>query len=61
MISLPLRWGDRVVGVFNVVSSEPHAFDPAEETYIESLGGVIAVAVGVDLARATEDHASGSE
>jgi hypothetical protein len=49
MISRPLRRGDDIVGVFNVVSSEPNAFDPAEETYIASLGAVIAVAVGVFL------------
>lgn len=61
MISLPLRWGDQIVGVFNVISSEPHAFDPAEETYIEALGGVIAVAVGMDLARKMNGQASGSE
>jgi hypothetical protein len=49
MLSLPVRRGDQTVGVFNVVSSEPFAFDPAEETYIASLGAVISVAVGVHL------------
>lgn len=61
MISLPLRWGDRIVGVFNVISSEAYAFDPAEETYIEALGGVIAVAVGVQAAGGLDDQSSGSE
>jgi GAF domain-containing protein len=59
LISLPLRRGAEVVGVFNVVSSEPGAFDPAEDTYIASLAGVIAVAVGVFLKDQAE--ASGSE
>lgn len=49
MISLPVRYGDRVLGVFNVVSSEPDALDPAEETYIKSLGAVLSLAVGVHL------------
>jgi GAF domain-containing protein len=47
MISLPIQAGDRVLGVFNVVSSEPDAFDNAEETYVTTLARVIAVAVGV--------------
>jgi GAF domain-containing protein len=47
MLSLPVRAGDQTVGVFNVVSSAPGAFDPAEEIYITSLGAVISVAVGV--------------
>lgn len=59
MMSLPLRRGGEVVGVFNVVSSEPDAFDPAEQTYVTSLAGVIAVAVGVFLKDQAE--ASGSE
>jgi putative methionine-R-sulfoxide reductase with GAF domain len=56
MISLPIRRADQTVGVFNVVSSEPYAFDPAEERYIASLGAVISVAVGVFL----KDHLDGS-
>jgi GAF domain-containing protein len=47
MISVPIRRADRTVGVFNVVSSEPNAFDRAEETYLASLGAVIAVAIGL--------------
>jgi hypothetical protein len=49
LLSLPIRSGDRILGVFNVVSSEPEAFDPTEETYLESLGAVISVAVGLHL------------
>jgi GAF domain-containing protein len=46
MLSLPVRVGDEVVGVFNVISDEPDAFDPAEERYVASLGGAINIAVG---------------
>ncbi|MEN3285138.1 MAG: hypothetical protein V7607_6278 [Solirubrobacteraceae bacterium] len=60
MISLPIRSGDAILGVFNVISAEPYAFDPAEERYIASLGGVINVAVGILLKGPTED-ADGSE
>lgn len=49
MMSLPIKRGDDVVGVFNVVSAEPHAFDYAEETYLTALGAVMAVAVAVGL------------
>ena len=41
--------GNEIVGVFNVVSSEPEAFDPPEETYIASLGALLSVAVGLHL------------
>jgi len=60
MISLPIRNGDDILGVFNVISAEPHAFDPAEERYIASLGGVINVAVGILLKEPTQE-ADGSE
>jgi GAF domain-containing protein len=52
MISIPLRRGDRVAGVFNAIAAEPGAFDPAEERYLESLGSIISVAVGVWLDQA---------
>lgn len=52
MLSFPLRRGDWTFGVFNVVSSEPSAFDAAEETYIASLSAVVAAAVGLQL----KDH-----
>jgi hypothetical protein len=60
MISLPIRNGDDILGVFNVISAEPYAFDPAEERYIASLGGVINVAVGI-LLNEPSDEADGSE
>jgi GAF domain-containing protein len=49
MVSVPIFWGDETVGVFNAVSAEPDAFDEAEQTFLRSLGGVIAVAVSVWL------------
>ena len=49
MISLPIRNGEDILGVFNVISAEPNAFDPAEERYIASLGGVVNVAVSIFL------------
>jgi putative methionine-R-sulfoxide reductase with GAF domain len=54
MVSLPIRSGDDILGVFNVISAEPYAFDPAEERYIASLGGVINVAVGIMLSDSYE-------
>lgn len=47
LISVPIKRAERTVGVLNVVSSEPNAFDRTEETYLASLGAVISVAVGL--------------
>jgi GAF domain-containing protein len=47
MVSLPIQEGDEILGVFNAVSSEQDAFDEAEQTFLASLAGVIAVAVSV--------------
>lgn len=46
MLSLPVLFGEDVVGVFNVIAARPHVFDPAEERYVASLGGAINIAVG---------------
>jgi GAF domain-containing protein len=51
MVSVPLRSGDRVVGVFNAVASEPDVFDAAEHSYLTAIGGVLNVAVSVWLDR----------
>lgn len=53
MLSLPVRVGEDVVGVFNVIAAQPHAFDPAEERYVASLGGAINIAVGYWLTETT--------
>jgi GAF domain-containing protein len=47
MISIPIRVGDEVLGVFDAVSSEKDAFDETEQTFLASVSGVIAVAVSV--------------
>lgn len=59
-VVVPDPLGERTVGVFNAVSSEPYAFDPAEERYLASLGAVIAVAMGAHL-KDDEREASDSE
>lgn len=45
LVSLPIRKGDDVLGVFNAVSAEKGAFDDAEKKFLASLAGIIAVAV----------------
>lgn len=47
LVSIPIREGDEILGVFNAISSEKEAFDDAEQTFLASLAGVIAVAVSV--------------
>jgi transcriptional regulator with GAF, ATPase, and Fis domain len=47
LVSIPIREGDEVLGVFNAISSEKEAFDDAEQTFLASLAGVLAVAVSV--------------
>lgn len=47
LLSIPIREGDDVLGVFDAISSEKEAFDEAEQTFLASLAGVIAVAVSV--------------
>jgi GAF domain-containing protein len=51
MVSVPLRIGTEITGVFNAVASKPDVFDPAERSYLLSLGGVLSVAVNVWLNR----------
>jgi GAF domain-containing protein len=51
MVSVPLRSGDRVVGVFNAIASEPNVFDSAEHSYLTALGGILNVTVSVWLDR----------
>jgi hypothetical protein len=47
LVSIPIREGDEILGVFNAISSEKEAFDDAEQTFLASLAGVLAVAVSV--------------
>jgi hypothetical protein len=45
LVSQPIRVGEGVAAVFNVTSTVANAFDPAELTYITSLGSVIDLVV----------------
>jgi diguanylate cyclase (GGDEF)-like protein len=42
MVCVPLRHGDRVVGVLKVYDPEPHAFGPVDVEVLRLLSGVIA-------------------
>ncbi len=44
-LAVPLKVGDRVVGVLDVESDEPNAFDSHDQTLLESLADQIAIAV----------------
>lgn len=52
MVSVPIRVGADVRAVFNVIATNPHAFDPAEITYIAALGSIVEVAVGFTVKEA---------
>lgn len=58
MVSMPIRVGSTVGAVFNVISTEEHAFDAADLTYIASLGPLIDVAVGLHLREANPPEGS---
>ena len=47
MVSIPIQQGGATLGVFNAVAAETDAFEPAEQTFLAALAGVIAVAVSV--------------
>jgi GAF domain-containing protein len=47
LASIPILNRDLVLGVFNAISSEKDAFDDAEQKFLLSLAGIIAVAVSV--------------
>jgi hypothetical protein len=55
MISVPLTHGDQIVAVFNAVSDQAAAFNPADQLYIECLGSIVDVAVGILNAKARVD------
>lgn len=62
IISVPVRVGDDVVGVFNVDSTFPDAFPRADFTYIELLGSIIGVVCALLSAQpqAPAPHADGN-
>jgi hypothetical protein len=47
MVSVPIRVGDDVHAVFNVIAANASAFDPAEIAYIAALGSIVEVALGL--------------
>lgn len=47
MVSVPLTQGDQVIGVFNAISDRAGGFNPADRLYVECLGSVIDVAIGI--------------
>ncbi len=51
MLCEPVKSGDTVLGVLNVISSEEGSFDPAEQRYVAALSSVIGVAVAAYLSQ----------
>lgn len=52
--SFPIKVGEKTVGVFNVVSTEAHAFGVQDLLYVEQLGSIVNVAASA----AVEIHGS---
>lgn len=50
MVSIPILMGDETHGVFNSVTDRENAFDPADISYLTSLGAVIQLAFGMAVA-----------
>ncbi len=44
-LSVPIRVGDDILGVLDLQSPQPNAFDPGDVTTVETLAGQIAVAI----------------
>lgn len=49
MVSIPILLGGDTAGVFNVVTDEQAAFDPADVNYLTSLGSIIQLAFGMAI------------
>jgi transcriptional regulator with GAF, ATPase, and Fis domain len=49
MVSIPILLGGKSAGVFNVLTDEEDAFDPADINYLTSLGSIIQLAFGLAL------------
>lgn len=49
MVSIPVLRGGSTTGVFNVVTEQEAAFDPADINYLTSLGSIIQLAFGMAL------------
>jgi signal transduction histidine kinase len=44
-VAAPIQWGDRTLGVFDIESTEPHAFGPDDVALAESLADALALAL----------------
>ena len=49
MVSIPILRGGTTTGVFNVVTEQEAAFDPADINYLTSLGSIIQLAFGMAI------------
>ena len=49
MVSIPILRGARTTGVFNIVTEQESAFDPADVNYLTSLGSIIQLAFGMAI------------
>ena len=56
IISLPISGGETIWGVFNVISTRPHAFEDVDVEYVQLLGSIINVATSLIIANAPEEH-----
>lgn len=55
MCSVPLVWGEQVVGVLNVQTVEPSEFTPASVSFLETLAGLLAGVVEKSRLQAEAD------
>ncbi len=46
-LTVPLRLNDRIIGVFDIESDEPAAFNEADRQFVEILAGYIAIALNI--------------
>lgn len=62
MVSVPILRGGTTTGVFNVLTAEESAFDPADINYLTSLGSIIQLAfgMGIEEVRAKQNAAKGA-
>ncbi|MET0594756.1 MAG: GAF domain-containing protein [Polyangiaceae bacterium] len=60
-MAMPLKIGDRMLGVLAVESRSPLAFDEWDETYIEIIGNQVAIMIDNMLLRHRESEATAAE
>ncbi len=57
MVSIPILRGGQTAGVFNTVTDQRSAFDPADVNYLTSLGSIIQLAFGVAIKEMRDERA----